>query len=165
MSETEQKTHNNFVLPPTIVTRVDVSRLMTDFERVDEEMISARIRGQEANAQPSAPLQAFIDANQLSLDNDAERTRLIAELRSLKDKVPVIHITFASQADDESLNQMMQWFRTDVHPQVVIATSVQPALIAGIALRTPNHIHDMSLNGVLHEKHDVLVKHLEALRG
>jgi F0F1-type ATP synthase delta subunit len=74
-------------------------------------------------------------------------------------------MTFAVEADRESLMQLAQWVRETVHPQAVIAVGLQPGLIAGVYLRTPNHVHDLSLRAALDGGHEILVNDLEALRG
>jgi F0F1-type ATP synthase delta subunit len=90
---------------------------------------------------------------------------LIQHLRKLKDSVPIIHMTFATQADRDSLQQLAQWLRTEVHPQAVIGVGLQPALVAGVYVRTPNHIHDLTIRGKLESSRGVLVQELEALSG
>ena len=86
-------------------------------------------------------------------------------LRILKDKVPVLHMTFSVTADVESLQTLTQWVRNSVHPQAVIAVGLQPSLVAGVYLRTPNHIHDFSVRGALEGRHGLLIEELETLRG
>jgi len=170
MSDTEAKTHENFVLPARVVSRVDVSRLVSEVEWIDGELTAAEVRektGSDQHPQPtySDQLTDFLKENELSLENGRERSSLIKELRILKDKVPVVHMTFAVPADHESLQELAQWLRTEVHPQALIAVGLQPGLVAGVYLRTPNHIHDLSLRSVLKGKRDSLVKELETLRG
>lgn len=169
MNETEVKAPAEFILPSTVVTRADVSRLVSELERVDDELIEANIRaGGENHAQAPAlsdQLAEFLAQNKLTLDSSNERTELVRRLHALKDKVPVISMTFAVEADHQSLQQLVQWLRTSIHPQAVIAVGLQPALVAGVYLRTPNHVHDLSLRAALDGQHDSLVKDLEALRG
>jgi F0F1-type ATP synthase delta subunit len=52
-----------------------------------------------------------------------------------------------------------------VHKQAVIEVGLQPALIAGVYIRTPNHVQDLSLRAMLKGGRDILIKELEALRG
>jgi hypothetical protein len=170
MSEKDVRTHETFVLPPTVVTRVDISRLVGEVERVDNDMTATDIRAKTGASEQTQPvlseqLADFLRENDLSLQTGDERTRLIKELRQLKQKVPVLHMTFAVTADMDSLQQLTQWVRTTIHPQAVIAVGLQPALVAGVYLRTPNHIHDLSLRARLQGSHDVLVKELETLGG
>lgn len=164
-------TYTSFILPPSVVSKIDVSRLVRECEQIDNELTSAGVRAKVGTAQQSAPvvseqLTEFLQLNKLAFDADGrKRSELIKQLQLLKDKVPVIHMTFAVTADRESLQQLAQWLRSSVHPQAVISVGLQPALVAGVYLRTPNHVHDMSLRAKLQGSHDILVKELEAVRG
>ncbi|MET0980180.1 MAG: hypothetical protein ABWX90_02910 [Candidatus Saccharimonadales bacterium] len=170
MTESATKTYVDFVLPPSVVSKLDVSRLVDEMERVDNDLTAAAVRAKTGSQAPnelvlSDQLTAFLNQNGLKPASSHERTALIAQLRLLKDKVPVIHMTFAVEADRESLQQLTQWLRSSVHPQAVVAVGLQPALVAGVYLRTPNRVHDLSLRAMLDSNHEVLVKDLEALRG
>ena len=171
MSDSGVKTHDKFILPPSVVSRLDVSRLVSELERVDNELTGDSIRhkvdeGHEVvKPQLSEQLNDFLNANKLNLDNDHGRSELIKEVRLLKDHVPVIHMTFAVTADRESLATLMSWLRESVHAQVVVAIGLQPALVAGVYMRTPNHVHDFSMRARLKENHSKLVGVLEELRG
>jgi F0F1-type ATP synthase delta subunit len=74
-------------------------------------------------------------------------------------------MTFAVTADPESLQQLAQWARTTIDPHAVIAVGLQPGLVAGVYLRTPNHVHDFSLRAMLKSSRGKLVEELGALRG
>jgi hypothetical protein len=60
---------------------------------------------------------------------------------------------------------LAQWLRTSIHPQAVIAVGLQPALVAGVYLRTPNHVKDLSLRAKLESSRGLLLKEVEKLRG
>jgi F0F1-type ATP synthase delta subunit len=170
MNENEVKTHDNFILPPNVVTRIDVSRLVSEMERVDNEMTASAVRektGSEQQAHPvlSEQLNQFLNQNGLNIDSGISRATIVKELRQLKDKVPILHMTFAVTADAESLQQLTSWVRETIHPQAVIDVGLQPGLVAGVFLRTPNHVHDFSMRGALKGRHGLLVEELEALRG
>ncbi|MDB5162439.1 MAG: hypothetical protein JWO54_246 [Candidatus Saccharibacteria bacterium] len=170
MTETEIKTHENFTLPASLVTKIDVSRLVSEVERVDNEMTASAVRAKAGSGEQTQPmlsdqLSEFLHQNNLTLENSIERSNLIKELRLLKDKAPVLHMTFSVTADVESLQKLTDWVRTTVHPQAVIAVGLQPALVAGVYLRTPNHVHDLSVRGALQGRHGLLVEELESLRG
>lgn len=170
MTETEQKTHATFVLPPNVVSRIDVSRLVTEVERIDNQLTAAAVRAKIGEAEQPTPVTSeqladFLALNQLVLTESHERTRIVQELRLLKDKVPIIHMTFAVTADPESLGQLADWIRKSIHPQAVISVGLQPSLVAGVYLRTPNHVHDLSLKSKLANSRGVMVKELESYRG
>jgi hypothetical protein len=169
MNEAELKTHETFVLPPSVVSRVDVSRLVTEVERVDGELTAAAVRTKLSDSEQPTPvlseqLTDFLAQNQLALTDSHERSRIVKELRLLKNKVPVIHMTFAVTADPESLGQLAAWVRASVHPQAVISVGLQPSLVAGVYLRTPNHVHDLSLKAKLASSRGVMVEALESYR-
>lgn len=170
MSETVVKTQENFILPSNVVTKVDISRLVAEVERVDNEMTAAAVRTKTGGEEQTLPvlteqLGEFLSQNELTLAAGSERTFLIKQLRLLKDKAPILHMTFAVPADNESLQKLTEWVRATIHPQAVIAVGLQPSLVAGVYLRTPNHVHDLSMRGALEGGHGILVKELELLRG
>lgn len=170
MNEQNVKTYTDFVLPPVVVTKRDVSHLVRDAEWVDNELTTAQVRAKTganipAETAVSGPFAEFLEQNSLTFEASHERSALIKQLRLLKEKVPVIHMTFAVKADAESLQKLVAWVRESVHPQAVIEVGLQPALVAGVYLRTPNKVHDMSVRALLEGRHEPLVKELEALRG
>lgn len=163
-------THADFVLPSNVVSKVDVSHLVNEVERVDGQLIEAAARADAGSGEQPAPqlsqqLTDFLALNNLNLDNSHERSELIKELRLLKDKVPVVHMTFAVEADQDSLRQLTEWLRASVHPQSVIAVGLQPGLVAGVYIRTPNRVHDLSLRAIFNERRHLLVEKLEKLHG
>lgn len=163
-------TYTEFVLPPSVVTKVDVTRLVSEIERVDNDLTTAAVRaktggGQGAQLALSPQLTEFMTQNALRPNSSNERTELINQMRLMKDKVPIIHMTFAVEADRESLQKLAAWLRAAVHPQAVIAVGLQPGLIAGVYLRTPNQVKDLSLRAMLKSGRGLLVSDLEGLRG
>ena len=167
MNENGVKPYTDFLLPANVVSKIDVSRLASEAERVDNELTAAAIRNDGNNDKPALSPQFgdFLTKNEISLDDGGVRTELIKQLRLLKDKVPVVHMTFAVTADGESLRQIIDWLRASAHPQTVIAVGLQPGLVAGAYIRTPNHVHDFSMRHAMDGQRDVLIKELEALRG
>lgn len=169
MSTATPPSAGSFVLPPSIVTKVDLSHLLSELERIDNELTAMAVRAKTAQIEQKTPtlsqtLSEFMKINSLSLPTSQSMSDLIIEIRKLKDAVPVIHMTFAVSADQESLAQIVAWLRSAVHPQAVLSVGLQPGLIAGVYLRTPNHVHDLSLRGALAGARDVLHKEIGALR-
>lgn len=170
MNEPIIKTYADFILPPSVVSKIDLSRLVAEVERLDIELTSSAVRAKAGSPPQATPtlsdqLADFLTQNQLHFQTGQERSEIVKQLRLLKEKVPVLNMTFAVVADRESLQQLAQWVRITVHPQAVITAGLQPALVAGVYLRTPNHVHDFSLRKMLSSQHDLLVKDLETLRG
>lgn len=170
MNEATVKTYTDFALPASVVSRIDISRLVSEVEKVDNELTTAAVRAKAGAAEQARPtlseqLTEFLMQNKLTLVSGHDRAELIKQLRLLKDRAPVIHMTFAVEADRDSLGQLVAWLRESVHPQAVIAVGLQPGLVAGVYLRTPNHVHDLSLRAALRGGRDALANELGALRG
>jgi len=161
--------YKEFSLPAGVVSRRDLARLVIEAEHIDDEMTTADVRARKTNRAVETPaftgqFTDFLTDNKLDFSESKVRTDIIKELRMLKTKAPVVHTTFAVPADIESLQTLAAWFRESVHPQVLLEIGLQPALVAGVYVRTPNHVHDMSLRSALVGKREVLIKDLEALR-
>lgn len=160
----------SFTLPSSIVSKVDVARLVIEVEQIDARQTEEAVRekvGAAAHSEVamSQQLSDFLAQNQLALGTAPERSELIQQLRHLKENAPVIHMTFAVPADRDSLQQLVQWLRESVHPQAVISVGLQPGLVAGVSVRTTNRVHDFSMRSALKKNHGLLVKELGALRG
>lgn len=158
------------VLPPSLITKVDISRLVSEVEQLDGYMIAADARaksGLPSSGEPvmSEQLLDFLAANELDINEGSRRTELIQQLRRLKDVVPSVHMTFASTADNDSLREIIGWLRGSVHPQSVIVVGLQPSLIGGAYVRTTNRVHDMSLRKLLAGHRDIIIREVEALSG
>jgi len=170
MSNAEVKDYTEFTLPSTIISKVDVSRLVREFEAVDNAMTAKTVRQKAGASGDEAPamtpqLAAFLDENPVDLENTSARTAYVKQLRLLKNNVRVMNMTFAVVADPESLQQLSAWLRNSVHPQTVIDVHLQPALVAGVYLRSQNHVFDFSVRNALNEKRGELEQALGALRG
>lgn len=165
-----EHTHDvsSLIVPESVVSKVDISRILVEAEQLDDQLTEDEIRAKTNNTTVSEPvlsrqLTDFLNANQLSHSDKDQRKDLIEKLRHLKHGIPSVHITFASMADQHSLQQLVSWLRQSVHPQIVITIGIQPSLIGGVYIRTPNHIYDFSLRKELSGGRSVIAKDLEAL--
>lgn len=170
MSNAEIKDYSEFTLPSSIVSKADISRLVREFEALDSTLTTKKVKnkvGVENGDIPaiSPQLQAFFDANPLDLEDTGVRSAYVKQLRLLKDKVRVMNMTFAVITDPQSLEELTVWLRQSVHPQTVIEAHLQPALVAGVYLRSQNHVFDLSVRNALKAKRGELEKELGALRG
>lgn len=161
----------DLALPSSVITKLDFARLVAEIEQIDVAYSAMTVRKKVGTRRAeeivvSEVLDDFLQLNNLQLDaSQKQRSELLSQLRLLKDKLPVLHMTFAVSADRESLVELVQWVRQSLHPQAVLMVGLQPALVAGVYLRTPNHVYDLSLREALQGSHDVLIKELEAARG
>lgn len=163
MSET------NLVLPASVITKADLTRLLREIEQLESDLTTASVQqklGRSPAAAPELSPQAadFLATRDDVFEQPQVRAECIKQLRALKDNAPMIHMTFASSPDRNSLQRLVDWLREKVHPQALIAVGLQPELIGGVHVRTTNHMHDMSLRAQLAGHRDVITQELEAIR-
>lgn len=167
MSSATVSVFQSYALPSSIATKRSLSLLVSELERIDNQLTAAAVSEHGDAEAPEIPeiVEDFLSANEFSLDNTNNRSEMITQLRELKRKAPVIHMTFAVEADSASLGSMVGWFRDTVHPQAIIVVGFQPSLVAGVYVRTPNHIYDLSLRSAFKQGRATLLEDLEALSG
>lgn len=170
MSESRDYSQLTVTFPSAIVSRIDVARLIQAIELCDQRMVASEMRRQggisDATQTADIPevVQSFLAANQLTMGASKERQALLRALEQTKKSLPVIHVTFAAEVTREVLEQVVIWLRTHIHPQAVVEAGVQPALIAGVYVRTTNQVYDFSLRGALQGGRSILKKEIGALR-
>ena len=159
--------YQDFKLPVSVANKRDLSHLLRDFERVDNEFTTSKVREKVGSSSDSPQLTDimgdFLQLNQTDFSGDSNRTSLIQELRKLKDSATVVHMTFSGETDPDSLQKIVAWARESLGSQVLVEASVQPSLVAGVYVRTSNKVHDLSLRSRLKQSHGTLVKQLGAL--
>jgi hypothetical protein len=155
-----------YVLPLGIVTRGDVSHLMREAEGLEDAMHQASLRKPEiAPALPeiSPLLEEAARLNKIDLRVATERKALVGFLQQLRDKAPLLHMSFSSVASQQFRENLVRWLRDEIHPQVLLQIGLQPAIGAGCMIRTTNKHFDLSLKQRFAKKRDVLVQALHGI--
>jgi F0F1-type ATP synthase delta subunit len=83
--------------------------------------------------------------NQIDLRDMRLCENLLKKLSDLHEKAPSIHVSFPTEPTTDVLIRMVNWFRTEIDPNIVIQVGLQPTIAAGVVIRTPNKQFDMSL--------------------
>jgi hypothetical protein len=146
-------------LPLSIVTKVDVGRLIRELEQIDGFLKGAAIR------EPGTPvdmprvsrlLDETATINKLNLLHDDDRKRLIDFVTQVRANAPIMHISFSADAPPAFTQKLITWLRTEIHPLVLLQIGLQPNIGAGSVVRTTNKFFDLSLREHLKQKGDVL---------
>jgi G3E family GTPase len=146
-----------------------LSRLVRDIENIDNELEAQKARnhatGQTGYHMPNfgKSLSDFAELNKLDLADDQLRMVLKEQMKLMKEKAPILHMTFAVEADPASLQQLVDYVRRELHPQALLSVGLQPSLVGGVYLRTPNHIHDYSVRSRLASARGVISQDIESL--
>lgn len=156
---------NPMVLPLGIATRGDTSRLMREAESLEDLMRQASIRN--PNAAPVLPqisplLEEAASLNKLNLLQAADRSSLVQFLQEVREKAPVLHMSFSSVASPLFKERLINWLRTEIHPLILIQVGLQPAIGAGCVVRTTNKYFDFSLKQRFAKKREQLIASLHS---
>lgn len=155
----------SLVLPPSVVSRSDLSRSLRELKSIEDYFHQAAIRGSEAQelSTTSKILDSLATANGMNLLNADHRAQLKTFLTKLKATAPVVHMSFPSEASAPFLARILEWFRAEAHPHVVLHVGLQPELAAGCLVRTTNKMFDFSFRKRFEESKQKLMQSLEAL--
>ena len=134
-------------LPLSITSTQDLHRLSREVEAVDNYVRQAKIRGENLTTPPrlTNTLESLIRDNQLDIVSDQTRSDVYKALKELLVSAPVVHMSFAVEPPSAMVQKIVAWFRTNVHPAVMLQIGIQPTIAAGCVMRTPNKFFDFSL--------------------
>jgi F0F1-type ATP synthase delta subunit len=151
------------LLPLGATSRVDVGRLLREAENLDEFMRQAAVRepGQALQLpKTSKLLDETLQLNKLNALQDHDRKRMIAFLIAVKEKAPMLHVSFNGDPSPLFVQKLMTYLRREIHPLVLVQLGLQPAIGAGCVVRTTNKYFDFSLREHFKQHRDVLIRKL-----
>jgi hypothetical protein len=148
-----------FALPPSVSGRMQLARLVRELESLENEFETQKAQDREAKPRIPAMSQGMADCvelNAVNIMSGQARMQLKKTLNLAKEKAPTIHFTFAVEADPRSIQQLVAYVRKEIHPMALISVGMQPSLVGGAFVRTPNQLHDFSLRALLKGKRNVI---------
>jgi len=153
-------------LPGSVATKHQFVRFLAEFEALDAGLTNQEIRASTGVEGGSGPTEnphitQFLEENNIAVTDSTGRSHVLEALRSLRKTAPVVHLTFAAEADPASLAEIADWFRKNMNPHTLIEVGLQPSLVAGTYIRSQNKVYDYSLRSRIIGKRDSLV---DALR-
>lgn len=148
MAPKEQADVAVIVLPVSVVSRVDATRLAREVESVGsflEQQKHHKGRTQIAIPSLSRILADITQSNNLDLAKSADRERLYHFLIELKMNAPTIHMSFAVEPPTLFTSKLVTWLRSEIHPLLLLDIGLQPSIAAGCIIRTTNKYIDCSM--------------------
>lgn len=155
-------------LPIGLISRVDIARLLRELNTLEDFFIAANNRIAGTSIEPprvTRMLGALAEENRCNLLEANTRKTLTAKLNQVREHAPQVHISFASEPSPKALEHLTAWFRTSVHPQLLLQVGLQPSIATGCMLRTPNKFFDMSLRAHLIKQEEYLVQLIKGAVG
>lgn len=155
----------DLVLPSTVISRGDIGKCLREVEKINEYFHQEGLRGSKNQPLPTLGrvLESLATANNLNLIHAEDRETLKHFLTRLKSKAPMVFMSFPSEAGDDFIAKLLDWFRAEVHPHVILNVGLQPELAAGCTLRTTNKYYDFSFRKRFERSKQKLLEALEVL--
>jgi hypothetical protein len=141
-------TQTQLSLPTSIVTPADIGRLLRELEQINAHLFQLKVRtngGPIALPAITSGMQHLTEHNKLNLLHPGDRNVLNNFLLSVKDKAPLLHISFSTEPTPTFLVPLIAWLRREISPMVLFTIGLQPAIGAGCVVRTANKYFDLSL--------------------
>lgn len=85
-------------------------------------------------------------------------------LRGLKDQAPTVHITLAAVASPAVRQALVDWFRKNISPQLLISFIANRNIGGGLIVRTDQRIYDYSFRQLLISKRDAIPRIVHDVR-
>ena len=151
-------------LSSAVVSPVDINRLKREIEALEDFFLSAQARSAGTSVQPpkvTFMLEQLARDNKHNLFDGSHRAALKAGLEAVNKTASVLHVSFATEPSQRITETVLGWLRSNIHPQALLVIGLQPTIAAGMVLRTPNKIFDMSLRTHLQKQEGYLVKLIE----
>ncbi len=153
-------------LPLAAAGPIDIGRLLREVVAIDEFVMQASVRA--AGTQPKLPktsrlMDETVVINKLNLLVEVDRKRLTDFLKTVRDRAPVMHISFSADPSPLFMQKIMSWLRAEIHPLLLINIGLQPNIGAGCVIRTTNKFFDFSLKQRFDQNRHLLIKQLAEL--
>jgi F0F1-type ATP synthase delta subunit len=148
-------------LPNSLVSQVDVARILRELNSLEDFFVGAKARKAGTPVQPprlTRILDQLARDNKINLLEEDQRKNLIKQLNEVLEKAPLMQISFASEPSPKSLEVILTWLRTNIHPMTLLQVGLQPNIAAGCVLRTPNKVFDLSMRSYLKKQESYLIE-------
>lgn len=148
-------------LPLSVVSPADVIRLRRNLEQFNDQHQQATLRAKSGNSAEAVSagqvLREFATMNKCDLEKTAERQALLGDLEALLKHAPTVTMSFASEPSAAFMTKIVNWFRTSIHPALLISVGLQPTIAAGCILRAGGKVYDLSLRHKFTEQRTLLI--------
>ena len=157
----------SIVLPLSVITIIDLSRVGRELSNLDEFLLQSAIR--TPGTPMSLPrLSKLLDdtaqINKLNLLEENDRKALINALSYIKDHGPRLHISFSAEPSAPFVTKIAEYIRNNISPLALLQIGLQPTIAAGCIIRTPSKQFDLSLRQHLRDNTKKLTDLIHAVQ-
>ena len=105
--------------------------------------VRAKSNGQDIQLPDMSDLLTeLLRASGVDPENSAGLDDMRTQLDQLLNKAPVVHLTLAALPARTFKRKMTLWFRTEVHPFILLTFAARADLGGGVVLQSGSHVYD-----------------------
>lgn len=136
-------------LPVDLYSSDQLGAVILELRSYISALRSAEVRIKAGKPPAEAPrtsallLGAFHGAG-LKTDNPKSAEQLLEQLELVRKQAPIAHITLPDLPGRTLKRQLTVWFRTAIHPYLLLTFAVRSDMCGGIIVQAGSHIYDFS---------------------
>lgn len=109
-----------------------------------------------ANPHTSALMTGILQSNDFKANDPQSYVVLSKGFTIVRDKAPVAHLTLAALPNRTLKRQLVEWFRQNVNPYMLLTFAVRTDIGGGVVVRVGSRIYDFSFRQqILGNKHRI----------
>lgn len=145
-------------LPVDLYSPDQLSAIMLELFNYSGDLRDAAVRAKTTQRKEAAPpsasalLLGVFHAAGVKAASAAETEKLLKDLEQIRAHAPTVRITLAALPNRELKQQFTTWFRTQIHPHVLLTFSARSDIGGGLVLQAGSHIYDFSFKKQILEK-------------
>lgn len=126
---------------------------------IRDASVRAKTAGRDsevATPHTSALMTGLLQSNDFKA-NDPRSFEIISKgFNIIRDKAPVVHLTLAALPNRTLKRQLVEWFRHEINPYMLLTFAVRTDIGGGIVVRAGSHIYDFSFRQqIIGNKHRI----------
>ena len=145
----------NIELPDEIHSLNQLSEVAYEIERLLGRLQDTAVRQQVVQGAPletasaRVRLEKLASLNAINTSISADLEQLLEGLKVLRDKAPQVKLTVAGWPDTLVQERLVEWFRRQISPNVLIKFVVRSDICGGVIVQTENRRLDLSYRELL----------------
>lgn len=100
----------------------------------------------------------------VSMKDHKELEQLAEEIKTIRDKAPTVHMMLAALPNRAMKRQIVDWFRSELHPQLLLTFAARGDIGGGFILRAGSKQYDFSFRARLLDNKQRLVEIFDDVR-
>lgn len=148
-------------LPLDLYSPEQLSAVIIELREYSSALRDMQVRAKMAKSEITPPhtsalLLGVIHSTEANATDMTAIEKLLHQLEAIRDKAPTAHIMMAALPNRDLKRKLIEWFRTQIHPYMLLTFATRTDIGGGIIMQAGSHIYDYSFRQqLLNNKHRI----------